>query len=81
MATLAELKRQRLASLRSVRRIQRAADTAIEKIERRLSSLSNRKTIIDAEAALTLVPLYNDFRDKVRTMEKALADFISVVRI
>ena len=81
MATLSELKRERVQAARAARRLQRAADSAIERVERRLDTLIARKTIIDRETAMTLVPLYNDFRDKVRTMEKGLADFISIVSI
>ncbi len=81
MATLSELKRERVQAARAARRLQRAADTAIERLERRLDTLIARKTVIDRDAAMTLVPLYNDFRDKVRVMEKGLADFISVVSI
>lgn len=81
MATLSELKRQRIAAARAARRLQRDADTSIERIERRLFVLISRKSIIDQESAMTLVPLYNDFKRKVGRMEKGLADFISVVHI
>ena len=79
MATLAELKRERLAALREFRKLERTADSAIEVLERRIFRLLERKTIIDYEAALTLVPLYNDFVAKVQIMEKGLADFLEVV--
>lgn len=81
MATLYELKRRRLLALRAARRIEREADSAIERIERRMFTLLNRKTIIDQEAALTMVPLWNDFRKKVGVLERALADFISIVSV
>ena len=79
--TFAELKRQRKQALRGVRRIERSADTAIEKLERRIFRMLGRKTIIDRESALTLVPLYNEFIAEVRKLEKAIADFISVSSI
>jgi len=81
VATYAELRRKRVQAARAARRLQREADTAIEKIERRMDTLIERKTIIDQDAALTLVPLYNEFKDKVSKMEKGIADFISVVRV
>lgn len=77
----AELQRQRKSSLREVRRRQRAADTAIERIERRLFTLLDRKTLITREVALSLVPLWNDYIAKTRDLEKGLADFISVTSI
>jgi len=75
----AELQRERKKAAREARRKQRLADTAIEKIERRLFALIDRKTLITTEAAETLVPLYNDFKKKASDMEKALADFIGIV--
>lgn len=81
MATIVELRRERIAALRSARKVQRAADTAIEVLERRMFRMLDRKTIIDRESALTLVPLWNDFIAKAKAMEKALADFISVCSI
>lgn len=79
--SVAELQRQRKQALREVRRRERAADTAIEKIERRLYTLQDRKTLITEEAASTLVPLWNDFQSKNRDLEKGLADFISICSI
>jgi len=81
VATFGELKRNRKNALRGVKREQRALDSSLERLERRIETLRGRKTIIDREAALTLVPLWNDFAIKIRTVEKSLADFISVVSI
>jgi len=81
MANTAELKRERLAALREARKVQRTADTAMEVLERRIFRMLDRKTIIDRESALTLVPLWNDFIAKARLMEAALADFISICSI
>lgn len=81
MATYARLKHDRKSALRGVKREQRALDSSLERLERRLEVLRSRKTIIDREAALTLVPLWNDFVEKLRIVEKVLADFISVVSI
>ena len=81
MATFAELKRNRKNALRGVKREQRALDSSLERLERRLEALRGRKTIIDREAALTIVPLWNDFAAKIRIVEKAIADFISTVSV
>ncbi|MBA7549402.1 hypothetical protein ES705_41883 [subsurface metagenome] len=81
MATLRELKSERVQAARAARRLQRAADSAIERLERRMDTLIARKQIIDRESAATLVPLYNDFRNKVRIMENGIADFITVVSL
>lgn len=78
MATYTEVKRERQAALRGVRSAQRATDSALERLERRLFRLLDRKTIIDREAALTIVPLYGDFTKEVRRMENAITDFITV---
>jgi len=77
----AELQRDRKRAAREARRRQRAADTSIERIERRLFALIERKTLITPEAAETLVPLWNDYSSKNRDLEHALADFIAIVSI
>ncbi len=79
MATFAEIKRVRKTALRHVRRAERAADSAIERLERRIFTLLDRKTIIDRDAALTMDPLYRDFFERVRQTERALRDFYEIV--
>jgi len=73
----AALQRVRKAALREVRRRERAADTAIEKIERRLYTLLDRKTLITHEVALTIVPYWNDFLSRVNDLEAGITDFIT----
>lgn len=75
----AELQRERKSAAREVRRKERDADTSIEKIERRIFALIERKTLITPEAAMSLVPLWNDFKAKVTDLEKSIADFIGIV--
>lgn len=77
----AELQRERKAALREVRRKQRAADTRIEKIERRIMTLLNRKILITQESARTIVPLWNDYVGANRALETAIADFISITSV
>lgn len=81
MASIQELRRERIVALRAARKVQRTADTAMEVLERRIFRLLDRKTIIDGDSAMTLVPLWNDFIAKARLMEAALADFIMICSI
>jgi len=55
------------------------ADSAIERIERRIEGLAKLKYVITRENAMSLVPLYADFTKKVIKMEMGLADFFSIV--
>lgn len=80
MATFAELQRERRAAVAEVRRRQRAADTAIERLERRLLKLRDRKTLIDAEAVMTLNPLWRDFIRKVNSTEVGIIDLMNIVK-
>lgn len=79
MATVAEVQRERKSYLREFRRRERAADTAIERVERRIFRLLARKTLIIGSDISMLVNDYNDFVAKVRDMEKALADVYTSV--
>ena len=76
-----EEKNRRKQALRSLRRFQRQADSSIERIERRIVALSNRKTIITREAAMSLAPLWNDFIRNVRSFETGFADFLAIVNV
>lgn len=79
--TSAELQGQRKKALREVRRRQRAADTAVEKLERRIFRLLDRKTLISSESMETLIPLWNEFIKNVRDLEHGIADAISITYI
>ncbi len=79
--TFAEIKRERLAMLRLVRRQQRAFDSSLERLERRIFTLLSRKTVIDRRTALTLVPLYNDMIRGVEAFERSITNFIYVSSI
>lgn len=79
MATEAELQRERKEALRQVRRVQRAADTMIEKMERKLFKLLDRKTLIQERDAVELYDkYYKPFVDQIRVLENALIAFYNV---
>lgn len=79
MPTVAQVQSQRKAALREVRRRERAADSQIERIERRLFTLLDRKSLITPEAALTLVPLWSEFVSLSKRLEQGLSDFFEIV--
>jgi hypothetical protein len=75
--TQLELKRFVLQAARAARRQYRRADTAGEKLERWLDREIKRKTRIQRDEALKMVPLWELYRDQVKGLERALADFIN----
>ena len=79
MPTVAQVQSQRKAALREVRRRERAADSQIERIERRIFTLLDRKSLITPEAALTLVPLWSDYVSLNKKLEQGLSDFFEIV--
>ena len=81
MSEFTEAKRRRKEAVRAVRRAQRAVDTRLERIERRLFRLNNFKEIITRQNLESLIPMYNDFSREVRNLEKALADMFSIVSV
>lgn len=78
--TDAELKRERLAALRPFRAAMRQFDTRLEKVERKILALSNRKTTIRLEDAEPLVILYNDMVAQLNEVDRSLTDFLTVVK-
>lgn len=80
MATFAQLRAERKAALRAVKRLQRSSDTALEKIERRIERMLKNVTYIDRESAATLVPLWSDYVKKNTLLAKGIADFILTSR-
>ncbi len=76
-----EFRRLVLAAARAARRQWRKSDTAGEKLERWLDREINRKTRIRAEQALAVIPLWEAFRDQVKGVERAIADFIATASI
>lgn len=78
MARETELQRQRKAALRAYRRTQRRADTLIERVERRIFQLLDRKTLIVNEDLQSLVNFHNEFIAQVRVMERDLVSLIEI---
>ena len=74
-----QIKKERLDALRAFRRVERTADTSIEKLERRIYRMLESKRAITIESAKTLVPLYNDFWAKAQNMQNALTDLLILI--
>lgn len=76
--TPTEVKRYVLQAARNARRYYRRADSAGEVLERWLDREIKRKTRIQRDQALKCVPLWEKYRDNVKAVEMALADFINI---
>lgn len=73
-----ERKARIIQSARAARRVYRTADTAGEKMERWLDRQIERKTVITANQAMAVIPLWEDYRSKVIACELALSDFLNI---
>ena len=80
MATFAEIRQERKKALSSVRRTQRQLDSQVEVMERTIFRLLDRKRVLTADDALRLAQIWDHTLDQARAVEKALADFYTVVR-
>lgn len=68
--------------LREVRRRQRSADSSLERMERRIFALLERKTIIDEEDAIQLYERYfKEFYSLVKNLEQGLVDFYGIISV
>jgi len=82
MASEAQRKRETLAALRRARKEQRTLDTQLERVERELLRLRSRKTLIQGDDVDKLITLWDGgVRPAFSTTQRALADFVSMVRI
>lgn len=79
MATFAQVKSERQRALREVRRRERQLDTDIERMERRIFRLLDRKTILQTKDASNLSTYYATLVQDMRALEQGLRDFYSVV--
>lgn len=79
MATYAQVRAERKRALQGVRRAERALDTQIEVMERRLASLKRRKTILTSQQAAELGSQFSRIVVAVNGLERALTDFAIVV--
>lgn len=78
MATLAELQRERKAALREVRRRQRSLDTDLEKLERLIFSMLDRKTLITTSDAIKIADRTVALGQLLSLLEGGVADFVEV---
>lgn len=78
MATLAEVQRERKAGVREVRRRERALDTKLEEMERRLYRLLDRKTLITTADTRGLVTRVNALGALLTDLENGVADLVEI---
>lgn len=80
---MSESERRRLVvqAVRNARRVYRSADTAGEVLERWLDRMIERKTRILCPQMDPVIPKWEDYRNKVMALEKALADMIGTACI
>lgn len=64
--------------LRLTRKAYRSADSSGEVLERWLDRQINRKTRTTRTQADAVIPLWETYRDRVKTLEAALADLLNV---
>lgn len=79
MGTSADVKRERKAGLRSVKRIDHDVDSAIERFQREVKRLLKVKLWLGVDDAQRLSMLWDRFLTETRKMEKELADFLTLV--
>jgi len=72
--TDSERRRVVLQGLRGARRVYRAADTSGEVLERWLDRMIIRKTRVTCSQLAPGLLKWEDYRNKVQSLEKALAD-------
>lgn len=74
----AALQRVRKAALREVRRKERAVDTAIEMLERRIFTLLDQKRLVSQANALGLARgYYGRVADRMVELQNAITDFVT----
>ena len=77
--TFADVRRDRKLYLRFVRKAQRAVDTQIERMERTIFRLLDRKTVLDVRDADRLAEHWRQVTAEQRKVEKSLADFYFIL--
>ena len=65
-------------ALRAVRRQYRAADSSGERFERRIDLLIERKTRVYADELEPLYQQFKDYKGRLATLEKSLADAVTI---
>ena len=64
----------RKAAVREIRRRQRTCDTVLERIERRLFQLLDRKTMLDVNDMIDLADRFKSWLVTVNDFEKGIVD-------
>ena len=77
--TFAQIRSERRQGLRQVRNHQRAVDSQIERIERLVFRLLDRKTVLVPEDAKKIATEIDSLYDPLTKMTNALADFMIIV--
>ena len=77
--TFAQIRAERKAALQEVRRKQRALDTYIERFERHIFRLLDRKTVLTGEDGLAIAKYIDSIYEPLNKMASAVADFYIVV--
>ena len=78
MATAAQVRADRKRALRNVRRMERTLDTEIEKMERLLFRLLDRKTILTTEDAVRIGKAMDALIIPMNRLQSSVADFYIV---
>jgi hypothetical protein len=64
--------------LREARKAERQFDTRLEKVEREMDRLIDRKTLVEPKSLQTLVNLWADLRKQYPIVEKAIVNAIAI---
>jgi hypothetical protein len=64
--------------LRQARKVLRNWDTQVEKLQREMSRLVNRKTLIGPDSLKTMYSLYDSIRKGLSGVERAILDATAV---
>lgn len=79
MSEFTEEKRRRKEAVRNLRRAEKALDTSVERVERRIFRLLQFKEIITKQNVASLIPLNNEVVQNMEAYQKALADVLVIV--
>ena len=77
--TFAQIRQERKQALRQVRAAQSSLDSNIEKMERLIFRLLQRKTVLTTEDAKRLSDAYGKLPKNMNDLAKFLADFFIIV--
>jgi len=72
MASIAQIKRLRLLQAKKVKAVLRLADTALEKLERKITTYTRKKKMIEAGDIPILSTLYRELTQKITSVENEI---------